>query len=338
VFTMFVLMALFSACFTTPMFYLVYERYMAKHPVKKTEKKGDFWAILCLLDTQVASWMGTVSSLFLHRNENVAVKLVTIKEVSDRPSTLIYAEMTRQKQKYISHDNPLTRNAKTKLTAIGAVVEERSLVTSKPPMGFSDYVLARDFNVVFFELRHSVDIAEEPLLGEKFSPLKHALHFESTGVAMVKQALLKIECPIGVIIDKDIIPEQIEHVLFIWKGGKHEKFALAAMLQMIRADVEVHVTVVTRAEAFMDLFSLKTTRVTVIPTKSEEDVAELTQDKSYDLVVMGAVRDDIDALHSSVAVKACKIPILFLYSSVQDSPDILTGEEGSIELLQVLPE
>jgi Kef-type K+ transport system membrane component KefB len=334
VFTMFVLMALFSACATTPLFYLVYERHTPVVTEGK-DKNGDFWAVLCLSDISLANWMGTVSSLFLHRKESVSVKLVTITEVSDRPSSLIYADLVRKKSKYItnSHDNPLLTPIKNKFQEVGVTAEERSIVTSKPAKGFSDYVVERDFNLVFLEIGIDSQGSEKQSFVEKLSRLK----FQSPAISMVKTALLVIDCPIGVIVDKEFLPEKVEHLLFIWLGANHEKYALDAVLQIARANIEVHVTVVTKSEGFIELFSLNAGRVTVITVRSEEalDLGQLTENKPYDLVVMGAKREDLEALLSSSTISGCKLPILLLYPSNFFEEE---GEKSNDVVLQELPE
>lgn len=317
VFTMFVLMAIFTTIITTPLVWLIYERRQAKNT--SSQRKGEYHVLLHAQERELNTWIGSVASLFFPKNEHTTVKALLIQEIGDRPSEYISAEFKRNRDKSL-----LTKKAKQAQIFFGGlknIVEEkgasfsyRVLNTSNPPPDVTDFVEVRDYNLVIFEVQAQNVRSDANLLDKSLDKLEKSFNLDSANARIAQHGIDNISCAVGVLVDK-ILPtnEKIEDILFVWSGHENESYALTFARQLMM-ESNLRVTVATQVSAFGEMYGIKD-NIEIILLNSKHEADEIVQkaSRSFDLIIMAGNRKTNQFL-SSTFIQQVDAPVLLLFS------------------------
>jgi len=292
--------------------------------------------LLNISDSTVATWMGTVSTLFFPKNSPTAVKAVTIREIDDRPSTYIFEEFRRKKDRAL-----LSANARKKrnmtfegLRAIvdlkGASFSTRILNTPHPPEDFENFVELRSFNVVMLEFQPRndsiLDLGQSgTLISRSLEQLERAFNWDSPAAKVISNSLLKINCPIGLLIDKKHPGgNKLERVLFVYTGREYESLAIGLLKQLI-VDSDISITVATTTNSFSDTYSIDPEKVSIkeikMPIDDNSEIWEQISKHGYDLIIWGAERGG-DEIFKLPVVSGHTTPVLLLYPGRKESMEV----------------
>jgi hypothetical protein len=317
VFTIFVIMAVITTVMTTPIVYLIYQRVEKKKEEKELEegkKTESHSALLYIHDTSTAEWMAKVASLLNDAAANITLRLLMVKEVSDRPSSYFFADIYHKPAAKKRHRKGLA-GIKSRAEKSGMELETKILVSADPPADVSSYVEERDFCMVMFELRKDVEHhTETNFLNRSIHTIEEVFDWSTASAKIVHSALDHIHSAIAVLIDKGSnVPEKVQKILFVYTGKPHENYALTTMLSLLEQGVTLFI--VTTDANFAEEHKIDTENTNVqISIASSEDSIHITK-AEYDLVVQGAQRDAKD-IYGSRLVHNCPISVLLLYPAL----------------------
>jgi hypothetical protein len=308
-------MAIVTTLMTTPLIYFIYERHQKQ--IEGEGKKHDFWMVCHVNDTTLATWMGNVATLFFSKNEHSAVKALTVNEITDRPSSYIFAEIERKRDETLSSKSrkksTVFDGMKNKIEERGALFGLRVLNTSNPPVDVENFIELRDFNMAMFEIKLKAEMKKESFIGLALEQLEKTLNWDSQNAKVVSHAILNITCPVAVLLDKEnTVQESLESILFVYSGHRHESYALALIKQLINEGV--HVTVALKGPMLTEQLGIDASKATIMETKPDGDVEILEgiSKSSFSLVVVGGDRSSKD-IFSSMLVLACPLSVLIVY-------------------------
>jgi hypothetical protein len=118
---MFVIMALFTTCMTTPLLYLVYLR--KRKEMKDLNKSSSLFTVfLSVPKLDDAHLLVTVSKLFTHMKDSFKLKALLLSEISDRPSSYFFSEYYHMIQ-----DNAFTVDGKKRKALLSDIKNHAKL-------------------------------------------------------------------------------------------------------------------------------------------------------------------------------------------------------------------
>jgi len=274
-------------------------------------------------DTSTATWMGTVSTLFFSKNEHSAVKVITVNEITDRPSSYLFAEIERKRDESLISTKSARKKStvfdgmKNKIEEKGASFSLRVLNASNPQIDMENFIELRDFNMAMFELKLKPEKElkkDASFIGLTLDQVEKTLNWDSPNAKMISHSILNVSCPVGVLVDKESNAQpDIESILFVWSGKRHESYALSMIRQLI-SDASVQVTIAVKGPMLMEALGVDASKVTIMETKPDSDVELLEgiAKSSFSLVVVGGERSSKD-IFSSMLVLACPISVLIIF-------------------------
>jgi len=336
VFTIFVLMALFTTFITTPLVYMVYVR--VKRKAKKVVPPDTFSALLSINNLGTAPWMVTICSIFGGSKENLLVKALLLTEISDRPSSYFFSEykMKMQEAPWIRDKNKVRRNILAELKnhskQLGITVTTKPLASADLGLDVAAYASSHACNLLMFDLRTSTDTITSPqtralsrvssIIGE--ASLQGLFAWDPSA-KMIQSALTDVPCAIAVVVNKSTTyPDSIQKVLFLFHGKVEEDTALKYSM---RIPENVELTILGKA---VPQRSQKRHYETVSSVDPEDDCLEYLKNQTPDLIIVGSARNS-STIYRSMVVIMSKIPVMIVYSPF---PKMQTGVETKMDDLE----
>lgn len=309
-FTMFVLMALFTTMITSPGLYLVWTRHEAKRSFESTTPGEKFSVLMCVSDQHTGMAMTALVAVFKPTNETrrkrkkFKATALHLKEVTDQPSTFMFSHSTHQ----------LT-------TPFLPFMQERAALLGLPSlkvveMASSD--IADD--ITYYVKRKHVDLV---LLGwnERLFGI---------GGGKVRSVLSKINASVGVLVDRGLEGVSsrvsvgggvggVKNILLFYTGFPYQRDALK-LCRRISQHEGTNVTVVSNLPEdeipgldshFRYIYSDDP-----LPAAIEESKNQL-----YNLIIIGISRysDDELFLETSHLISLTRISILLVHAKEDSS-------------------
>jgi len=328
VFTMFVLMAIVTTVMTTPLLYLFYlrqEDIQTRNEEEREVSSEKFSVLTVVRDASTVPPMLYFLSTFLANGS--IVKLLFLKEISDRPSSYFFSEFTS-----VLQDTSLTKANKLRKNLLedmrnsprlkGITLQQKVLSTSNLREDVCSYVNDRPFQLALFDLespsKASVEVLDKQrvidirssisLMDEK---IKNFVNWNSS-MRIVEHALRYISCNIAVFVNKDISGEgHIGKILVIYTGKHYESILFRFLHNVDSSTTVVRIITDEKKEIPADLEAFRNKNA-IIP--KENPLSEcITEVKfGYDLMVLASDRQSADIFHSET-IQNSKVPVLVLF-------------------------
>jgi len=301
-----VLVALSTAFMTSPMVYFWYERKR-----KPGELTSGSYNMLIHGNEALPSHIGAVAALLFPRTQQITVTALSVKEIRERSSAYITAEIKRLREKALKPGKAKKRIAmfgdlKAMLEEKGALFKTKVLHAPNPPEDVQAFIDFRGFNMILFELKQKIEPADASLPEQ----IETLFNWDSTLAKTVENAINGVVSPVSVLIDK-MAPSRnsIEHILFLWSAQTYEFSAFTLMKQLID-EAKIRITIATTVDSFAETVDKE--RVTIIQTKpgNYEFLENITD--PIDLVVIGGDRANND-FYGSPLIQTFPAPVLFIY-------------------------
>jgi len=353
VFTMFVIMALVTTFITTPLVHVVYLRRNKELVSKALAAKHPFSVVLNVTNAKVARKMISVSSLF-SSEDGMLVKVLLLKEISDRPSTFFFGEMyhgmikdtkplipgtkDRREQKGVSSE--LSTFAQS--LELNITTETKVLITANIEKDVVSYTEQRSFDLALFQL-HSKDknmddgmnpeskqTIFESLALASGSALENTLekvfNWSPSSVQIVQRSLDQLHTKVAVLFTTPThnIPECPSRILFLWNSKEYERPALKLIVKRIPS--KMNVTILAKDAASVQGEDLPS-NVEVRQTSGELEWTKEVQ-KNYDILLVGISRKtSLLEISRTELIQLSPIPVVAIFPGLESGANTVNLPE-----------